>query len=118
MCSLYLLHLSSVHDIYLGVNSTNDCVAPKFFPFTTSVIQRIVRIWECGSIPSKAVCIFLKSFLNFGLDTIEKQSIINLSCNNSKSHVSIVLNDSVVAYLGKGTDITFLGCVLFINCVA
>ena len=44
----------------------------------------------------KIVLIFSKNFLDFKSDTIENQSIINLS---SKSYASVVLNDSEVAFL-------------------
>ena len=36
--------------------------------------------------------IFPKNFLNFRFDTIEKQSIINLSCYRVKSCACVVLN--------------------------
>ena len=36
------------------------------------------------------------------LDTIEKQSIINLSSNSSKSYTSVVLSDSEITFLEKG----------------
>ena len=46
------------------------------------------NLWDCGVIPLKAVQVFPKNFLDFELDTIEKQVIINLSSYNSKSYTS------------------------------
>ena len=43
-----------------------------------------------GSVFLKAILIFPKSFLDFRLDMIEKQSIINLSSYGSKSYASVV----------------------------
>ena len=40
--------------------------------------------------------------IDFQLDTIEKQVIINPSSNNSKSYVSLVFRDFKVTFLGKG----------------
>ena len=39
----------------------------------------LMNLRSCGSISSKTVLVFPKNFLNFRSDTIEKQSIINLS---------------------------------------
>ena len=65
------------------------------------------KLWGSGIIPSKTILILSKNFLDFGLNMIEKQGIINLSKYNSESYTSAVLSDSEVAILAKGKDATF-----------
>ena len=50
---------------------------------------------------------FPKNFLNFRLDTNKKHGIINLSSNCNKSHASVVPNDSEVALLEEGENLSF-----------
>ena len=52
----------------------------------------------------KAVLLFLKNFLEFRLETTEKQGIINLS---RKSYASVVLSKSKVAFLEEEKDTNF-----------
>ena len=49
------------------------------------------NLWGC----------FLKNFLNFRSDMMEKQGIINLSSYSIKSYASVVLSDSRVTFLGE-----------------
>ena len=49
---------------------------------------------------------------------IKKQSIINLSSYSSKSYATVVLSNSLIAFLEEGEDVTFcpfLYCILFID---
>ena len=57
---------------------------------------------SCGSIFLKALLIFPKDFLDFRLDTAQKQDIINLSSYGRMSYASVVLSGSKVAIHGKG----------------
>ena len=60
---------------------------------------------------------FLKNFIIFWLDMIEKQGIINLSSYSSKSYISVVLSYSKIAFLLERNDAVFClftYCVLFI----
>ena len=41
------------------------------------------KLWGCGAISSTAILKFLKNFLDFKLDMIEKEGIINFSCYSS-----------------------------------
>ena len=76
------------------------------------------KLWGFGAPPLNAVLIFPNNFLNFGLDTIEKQYIINLTSNSSKTSASLVLSDSKVAFFGEAVIVhTFLYCVLFIDII-
>ena len=52
----------------------------------------IQHLWYCRSISPKASEIILKNFLDFSLDTIERQSMISFSSLNSKNYVSVDLN--------------------------
>ena len=52
------------------------------------------NLWVYESIFPKTVLNFPKNFLEFWLDTIKKQDIINLSGYSSKSYASVVLNYS------------------------
>ena len=54
------------------------------------------NLLDSGWISSKAILIFPGNFLDFELDTIEKQAI-----------AVRVLSDYDVAYLGEGLDATF-----------
>ena len=63
------------------------------------------HLWSCGLISSKTIQIFLKNFLKFKFDIVEKQGIINV---NSKSYASAVLSDSEVTFF------PFLCCILLI----
>ena len=60
-----------------------------------------------GSIFPPAVLIFPKIFLDFGLDTIKIQGIINLSCKNSYCYDSVVVSDSEVTFfrIRKGCNL-------------
>ena len=81
------------------------------------MIQCIVRIL----ISLRAILIFPKNFLNFRLNKIGKQDIINLSNNSSKSYAFVVLIDSKVTFIGKEEDAAFclfLFCVFFIHNIA
>ena len=73
-------------------------------------------LW-CGLVSLKIVLIFLQNFLNFRFNTIEKQSIINLSHSRSKSYAFVVLGDFEVTFLRDGKDVALspsLYCILFI----
>ena len=65
------------------------------------MIRRFIRICEIV-IPSKVVLIFPQNLFDFGLDTIEKQGIIDFSSYRSKSYASVVLSDSGIAFFGEG----------------
>ena len=57
------------------------------------------------------------NFLNFGMDSTEKQGIINLSRYRSKNYAYVVLTDSEATFLEEGKDETiriFLFGLLFI----
>ena len=84
--------------------STNSSVASKLFVRIPSMIWWIVKI--CTVTPSKAVLIVWKSFLDFGSDKIEKLCIINLSCYNCKSYISVVLGNSEVTFLRECCNIS------------
>ena len=86
---------------------TNRSVASGFFARISSIIWRIVRISEVERFSFKAVQIFLKNFLDFGLDMIEKRGIINFNSFSNESYASVVLCDSDVTFLRKGKDATF-----------
>ena len=60
---------------------------------------------------------FPKNFLNFRFDTVEKQSILNLSNYKSKGYASVVLGDSEVTFLREGRMQPFvhLYFILFIS---
>ena len=63
------------------------------------------------------VLIFSMNFLDFRLDMIEKQNIINLS---SKRYASVVVSVSKVALFDKEKDAAFhpfLYCILFVYSV-
>ena len=64
---------------------------------------------------------FPKNFLNFRFDTIEKESIINLSFYRSKSYAFVVLCDSELSLLREENDAAFcpfLYCILIIYSIA
>ena len=92
-------------------------LSQDFFFYIYSFDNSINRqnLWWCGSIYLKTVLNFFKIFLDFRLDNLKKQIIINLS---NKSHAFVVLSDSKVAFLGEGEEAAFypfLYCVLFIQ---
>ena len=60
------------------------------------------NLWSCGTIAHKAVIIFLKNFFDFRLDKIEKNGILNLVSNCSKTFVSVILR-----YSDKEKDVAF-----------
>ena len=60
------------------------------------------NLLNCGSISPKTVLNFPKNFLDFRFESVEKQSIINLSSYSSRSYASVVLCYSPVTYLGEG----------------
>ena len=66
------------------------------------------NLWSCGLISPKAIPIFHKNFLDFRLDMIKKQSIINLISYSNKIYASVVLRDSEVSSLGKSTMQPFI----------
>ena len=65
------------------------------------------NLWCCGSVSPKNTLILPKNFLDFSLDAIEKQSIINLSHSGNKGYASIVLDDSEVTFHRGEEDATF-----------
>ena len=76
------------------------------------MICKSLRSWEL--ICLKTVLISSKNFLNFRMDMIEKQVIINLSKLSSKSNTSALLGYSKIAFLCEGVDAPFY---LFLYCV-
>ena len=90
-------------------------VLPLHFSPTPSMIWQ--NLWGCGSISLKTVLIFTREFLCFRFDTVEKDSIINLSNYNRKSYTSVLPSDSNVNFLGGKEDAPFdpfLYCILFL----
>ena len=61
---------------------------------------------------SKSVLIFPKNFFNFRFDTVEKQSLINLNTDRSKSSASAVLRDFAVRFL-REEDTAFCPFIVF-----
>ena len=61
----------------------------------------------CESISTKAILIF-PNFLDFRLDTIEKQSIIYLSSYSSKGFAPVILSDSEVTFLVHFSTVVYL----------
>ena len=61
----------------------------------------------CRVISLKVVQTFSKNFLDFRLNTIEKQGIINLISSSSKPNASIVLSDSEATFLWNGKNSAF-----------
>ena len=80
-----------------------------------NVILWIVSIWSCVLITPKAILIFPKNFLDFGLNTIKKQDIINLSSYRSKSYTSVVLSAIVLSWKEEVTAFffSFLDCFVY-----
>ena len=78
-------------------------------------LSESVKLWIDFS--ENIFFIFLKNFLNFWFDVIEKPSIINLSHYGTKSYALVVLGNSKVTFLGEGENAAFcpsLFCVLAI----
>ena len=78
------------------------------------------NLWCCGSIYPKTILIFLKNVLNCRVDTIEKQSIINLSRIRCKSYGAVVLRDSLVNFLKEEEDVVYcpsVYCILFMRAI-
>ena len=65
----------------------------------TSVLPRYFCMYSFDDLTESQN--FPKYFLNFGLHTAKKQSIINFNIYCSKSYASIVLRDSDVSFLGE-----------------
>ena len=95
------------------------CVTLRFFcTYSFGDLIDSQNLWSYVLISPKTILIFPKNFIDFWFDTVEKQNIINLS---HESYASIVLNNSQVAFLGKGEDAAFylfISCVLFLDSVA
>ena len=95
--------------------STNSADSNIFFKSFDDLTD-YQNLW-CGLIFLKTILIFPKNFLNFWFDTVEKQSIINLSSYRNKSYASVVLSDSKMTFLRK-EDASFrplLYWILYIN---
>ena len=91
ICSKYWPPLSSLHRIKcLGEICKQESSQEIFL----HVFLRWLAEWTESE--KETVLIFSKNFLNFRLDTIEKQSY------KRGSYTSIVLSDSEVAFLGMG----------------
>ncbi len=60
------------------------------------------------------VWIFPQNFTNFGLDTIEKQVIINLSSYSSYCYVPVDLNDSEVSFIREGCNLLSISLLRFV----
>ena len=60
------------------------------------------NLQSCQTIPPKTVLIFIKNFLDFRLDMVEKYGIINLSSYSIKGYASVFLIGSEVVFLKKG----------------
>ena len=69
----------SIYRLYKELNvwdkSTNRSVTSRFFARTPR-IRRIVRIWDVV-IPTKAILVFPKNFINFRFTAVKLQSIVN-----------------------------------------
>ena len=79
--------------------SINCRIASIFF--ASSPISRwIVRTVRLQSDFFESRSDFSKNFLDFELDTIEKQGIINLCRYNNECYAFVVLSDSEVTFLG------------------
>ena len=91
-----------------------------FSMYSFDDLMNIQNLWRFRSISPKSVLILPKNFLNFRLDTIEKQGIINRSSYSSKSHVSeVFFYDSEITFLKEDTAFhLFLYWVLFIDSIA
>ena len=90
-------------EIYEQKMSSQETFYPSLFDDSTFC----QNLWCCELIFPKAVLIFPKKFLNFKLNRIKKQGIMNLCSYSSKSVASVVLSDSEVAYHGEEEDATF-----------
>ena len=82
------------------------------------MIRLIVRILNAVEFSESSSMFFLRKFLEFWSDTIEKPGIKNFS---NKSCAILVLSDFEVTFLEEMEDTTFslfLYCVLFIHSLA
>ena len=62
----------------------------------------------CGLVSLKTILILFKNFLNFWVASVELQNIINLSCYRSNGFALVVLNNSMLTFLGKREDAAFI----------
>ena len=94
-------------------------VASRFiYMYSFDALMNSLDLRSCGLIFPKTVLTFPKNFLNFRSHMIEKRSIINLNSYSHKSYTSVVVSDSVVAFLLEGEDTafcSFLYCVVFLH---
>ena len=101
--------------------STNRRVASRFLAWTPK-IWRIGRICDVvNRFLRKPFWFFPKNYFNFGFNTVELQSIVNLGPYLSKGYAPVVLDNSKVTCLGGRKDVALcpsIYCVLFIYGVA
>ena len=98
----YANSISSIFSLCIESNAfekseSNSVASKKFCSYSFDDLTNSQNLSCCGSIPPKTVLIFLKIFLNFKFDTVEKQSIIN--SYRSKSYVSVALGKIFLKYL-------------------
>ena len=81
---------------------------------TQDFLHVLLQWFDEGSVSLKLRISFSKNWSDFAsefsysrLNTIEKQSMINLTSNSSKSYASVVLSDFKVAFIGEGEDAVF-----------
>ena len=104
ICSIFLLYMKS----NASKKSMNNTVAVKIFTHTPSMIWWHQNPWHCRLMYSKGILILIKNFLNFRLDMIKKQCIINICSNSNKRYTTTVLSDTEVTFLEKGKMQSFI----------
>ena len=93
--------------VFLGEICEEYCCLEILWSYSFDDLTDCQNLWGFGVIPSKAILIFLKSFLDFRSYMIEKQGIINLSSYSSLSYTFVVLWDSLVSFLGEKEGCNF-----------
>ena len=88
----YPIHLSSEYGIKrFGEIYEQKCCREYFCPYIFNVSTNSQKLRSCGSLSPKTVPIFLKNFINFRLDTNEKQGILKLCSYSNKSYTVMFL---------------------------
>ena len=80
----YLVHLPSLYRIQcLEIIYMQECYLEVFGTNSFDDLTDCQNLWSFGWIFPKTVLIFLRIFLNFWFDAIEKQSLIKVGCYGS-----------------------------------
>ena len=111
----YLLHFSlNVWNQMLWRNLWKIVLPWDLCTYSFDDLIDCQNLWCCGSISLKTILIFHKNFLNFRLDTIEKQDIINFSSYNSKGYASVDISDSEVSFVRGRCSLSFISLLCFV----